>query len=144
MTSQILAIFYLNDLDHYIKEKLGIKYYIRYMDDGILIHHDKEYLKYCLEKINKLCINNYKLKLNSKTKIYNIKDGIDFLGFRYFFNKDKLIVRLRNDTKKNFKKKIKRYGNNNYEKYIQVLGSYKGHLKYASSKNLWYEVVNKG
>lgn len=32
MTSQILAIFYLNDLDHYIKEKLGIKYYIRYMD----------------------------------------------------------------------------------------------------------------
>ena len=42
---------YLNELDHYIKEILGIKYYVRYMDDGILIHEDKNYLKYCLSKI---------------------------------------------------------------------------------------------
>ena len=45
MTSQFLAIFYLNDLDHYIKEKLGCKYYIRYMDDFIIIDTDKEKLK---------------------------------------------------------------------------------------------------
>ena len=45
MSSQFLAILYLNELDHYIKEELKIKYYIRYMDDGILLHKDKEYLK---------------------------------------------------------------------------------------------------
>ena len=48
MTSQILAVFYLNDLDHFVKEKLKIKYYVRYMDDFILFHENKNYLKYCL------------------------------------------------------------------------------------------------
>lgn len=46
-TSRIFAIYYLNDLDHYIKEKLRIKCYVRYLDDFLLIHPDKEYLKEC-------------------------------------------------------------------------------------------------
>ena len=78
MTSQILAIFYLNELDHYIKEVLGIKYYIRYMDDGILIHENKEYLKFCLYKIKSLVEDKYKLKLNNKTRIYSSCGGIEF------------------------------------------------------------------
>ena len=41
MTSQILAIFYLNDFDHYIKEELKIKYYVRYQDDFLLFHESK-------------------------------------------------------------------------------------------------------
>ena len=53
MTSQILAIFYLNDLDHFIKEKLKISYYVRYQDDFLLFHPSKKYLKYCLEQIKK-------------------------------------------------------------------------------------------
>ena len=56
MTSQIMAIFYLNELDHYIKEKLHIKYYLRYMDDGVLLSNDKEYLRYCFDKIKKIMI----------------------------------------------------------------------------------------
>ena len=51
MTSQILAIFYLNDLDHFIKETLKIKYYVRYQDDFLLFHPSKDYLKYCLSEI---------------------------------------------------------------------------------------------
>ena len=61
MTSQFLAIYYLYKLDHYIVHDLKIKYMIRYMDDYILIHYDKNYLKKCLldiseklEKENKL------------------------------------------------------------------------------------------
>lgn len=50
MTSQVIATFYLNELDHFIKDDLKIKSYVRYMDDGVLIHNDKEYLKYCLKK----------------------------------------------------------------------------------------------
>ena len=45
MTSQLLAIYFLNDLDHYIKEKLYCKYYVRYMDDFIIFDPDKEHLK---------------------------------------------------------------------------------------------------
>ena len=56
MSSQIFAIFYLNDLDHFIKEKLRIKCYIRYMDDLILVHEDKEYLNYCLKQIEEKSI----------------------------------------------------------------------------------------
>lgn len=71
MTSQILAIFYLNNLDHFIKEKLKAKYYIRYMDDGVILSNDKKYLKYCLKEINRF-ISCYKLVLNDKTKIINV------------------------------------------------------------------------
>ena len=53
MTSQVLAIFYLNDLDHFIKEDLKIKYYVRYQDDFLLFHQSKEYLKECFIKISK-------------------------------------------------------------------------------------------
>lgn len=143
MTSQILAIFYLNDLDHFIKENLKIKYYIRYMDDGILIHKDKYYLKYCLKEIKYIIEEEYKLKLNSKTKIYSSKEKIEFLGFSYYLKKKKLIIRVKTQTKKKFKRKIKNLRNVDNEKYEHVLASYQGHLKYANSKNLIYETIFK-
>ena len=52
MTSQFLAIYYLNDLDHYIKETLHCKYYIRYMDDFLILDSSKEKLKSIWQKIN--------------------------------------------------------------------------------------------
>lgn len=79
MTSQILGIFYLNDLDHYIKEELKIQYYVRYQDDFLLLHWDKQYLKYCLDKIKEF-LKREKLKLNEKTRIYKSTDNIIFLG----------------------------------------------------------------
>ena len=73
MSSQFLAILYLNELDHSIKNELKIKYYIRDMDDGVLIHRNKEYLKNCLDEIDKI-LKKYKLKLNKKTKLYSSKE----------------------------------------------------------------------
>ena len=67
MTSQILAIFYLNDLDHFIKENLKIKYYVRYQDDFCLFHPSKSYLRFCLNSI-KIFLNHEKLLLNKKTR----------------------------------------------------------------------------
>ncbi len=106
MTSQILAIFYLNNLDHYIKEDLKIKYYIRYMDDGVLMHSDKNYLKYCLKQINSIITKQYHLHLNKKTKIYSSKEEIEFLGFRYHLKNKKLIVKVKTQTKRNLKEKL--------------------------------------
>ena len=79
MTSQILAIFYLNDMDHFIKEKLKIKYYVRYQDDFILFHQSKEYLKQCLEEI-RIFLKKEKLELNIKTRIYKSNDNFIYLG----------------------------------------------------------------
>lgn len=143
MTSQILAIFYLNELYHFIKEELKIKYYIRYMDDGILIHHDKNYLKYCLSKIKDLVENKYKLKLNNKTKIYSIKEGFEFLGFRYYLKNKKKITKVVTSTKKRYKRKVKVLKHKDLKKYKQIIASYNGHLQYANSKNLIYEITTK-
>lgn len=135
MTSQILAIYYLNELDHFIKEKLNIKHYIRYMDDGVLLSHDKEYLKYCLKEIEKI-VRKYKLRLNNKTKIINVtKEGLDFLGFRFYIINNKLILKVRNDTKKRFKRKMRtiKKGSVNKVKSFQIIQSYNGHLKWGNS-----------
>jgi len=148
MSSQALAIMYLNELDHYIKEELKIKYYIRYMDDGILIHKDKEYLKYCLKEIEKI-LDKYKLKLNKKTNISNIKEGFEFLGFRYYVKNSKVILKVKNQTKKRFKRKLKTFNylldkNKITEKEVnQVINSYLGHLSHGSSSKLVYLEKNK-
>ena len=143
-TSQIFAIYYLNELDHYIKEKLKIKYYLRYMDDGILIHESKEYLKYCLEKIKEI-LEEYGLELNEKTKIYTKKEGVTFLGFHFKINNNKVIITLKNETKRRFKKKMRllnelyNEGIINKKELNQILASYKGHL----SKGKCYKLYNK-
>jgi len=144
MTSQIFAILYLNELDHFIKEKLHIKYYIRYMDDGILLSHDKEYLKYCLNEINNI-LDKYKLKLNvKKTRINSIKNGLDFLGFRFVLSNNTLVLKVRNNTKKRFIKKIAIYNSLRKHKFIDkvmyenTLASYRGHLGWGSCKNLLF------
>ena len=79
MDSQRFNNFYLNELDHYIKEVLKIKYYVRYQDDFLLFHHSKEYLKYCLEKIKEFLAKE-KLFLNKKTRIYRDTNNFIFLG----------------------------------------------------------------
>lgn len=79
MSSQTLAVFYLNDLDHYIKETLKIIYYVRYQDDFLLFHESKEYLTDCLIKIKEFLCKE-KLTLNKKTRIYSNKDNFLFLG----------------------------------------------------------------
>ena len=123
MSSQVFAIYYLNELDHYIKERLHIKYYIRYMDDGIILSNNKNYLRYTLKEIKKL-IEKYKLELNSKTKIINVSiEGIEFLGFR-FYKQNNVYLKLRNSTKKRFK-------NNKKINKIEAINNYHSHLKWG-------------
>lgn len=88
MTSQILAIFYLNDLDHFIQEKLHIKGVIRYQDDFLLFHQSKDYLKYCLSEITQF-LNSEDLKLNQKTRIYKNTDNFIFIGRNKYGNYSK-------------------------------------------------------
>lgn len=147
MTSQVIATFYLNELDHYIKEELGIKYYVRYMDDAILIHEDKEYLKYCLSEIEKI-LRKYKLELNRKTKIYSCNEEVEFLGFRFGL-RDRIMMKITNKTKKNLKKKMKKIYNKyekediSYDKLRSVRDSYMGHLNYGTCHNLTYQYLIK-
>lgn len=85
MTSQVLAIFYLNDMDHFIKEKLKIKGVIRYQDDFLLFHHSKDYLKYCLHELTNF-LDKENLKLNKKTRLYKDTDNFIFIGRNKYGN----------------------------------------------------------
>ncbi len=137
-TSQLLAIYYLNELDHYIKEQLHIKYYVRYMDDFILIHHDKEYLKKCLNLINKK-LSYLKLSLNKKTQIYNLKSGVNFLGYKFILKNKKLVILLNNQTRKKIKRKLRKARKNNINFYKKSLASYNGYFKVSTTNNFVYK-----
>ncbi len=125
MTSQFLAIFYLNDFAHYIKEELKMKYYVRYQDDFLLFHESKEYLKYCLLKITNF-LKKEKLELNSKTRIYKNTNNFIFLG-----RKKANYSRYRN-IKRKLKKRYKLYKNKNI-----TLGSF------ISSLHCYESICNK-
>lgn len=80
--SQLVELLVLNDLDHYIKERLHIKGYIRYMDDFIMVHHDKEYLKTCLADIREK-LHGMGFELNRKTQIHPLRQGVKFLQWKF-------------------------------------------------------------
>ncbi len=141
-TSQWFAIYYLDGFDRLIKEKLQIKYYSRYMDDCVLIHQDKEYLKYCLEQMKK-CADDLKLNFNEKTEIFPLKNGVDYLGWHiYLTDSGKVIRKLKQQTKYKYKRKIKyfqrAYADKNMElgAINRVLSSYRTHLAYGHTYRL--------
>ena len=142
-TSQWFALWYLNGLDRLIKEKFGIKYYSRYMDDGILIHENKTYLKQCLEEMTAYVEKELKLSFNEKTQIFPISQGADYLGFRFYLtDTGKVIRRLRTSNKKRWKRRLKLYqkqyrqGTKNFEEITRSMKSYQGHLKYGNTYRL--------
>lgn len=109
MTSQFLGIFYLYKLHHYIVHNLHIKDFIVYMDDYILIHHDKKYLEFVRDKIINILNDIYHLKVNkNKTMIKSNTCGISFLGYNFKVINKKTIIRISNSSKKKLKKKVKK------------------------------------
>lgn len=106
--SQLIALAVLDDLDHYIKEVLSVKYYIRYMDDFVLIHEDKEYLKYCLSEIGKQ-LNSIGLELNNKTGISKLSQGVKLLQWRFILcDSGKILRRMDNKKISKQRRKIKK------------------------------------
>ncbi len=109
LTSQTLANHYLSEVDHFVKEKLRVKFYIRYMDDMIILGSSKEYLKDILVELKLFIETKLELHLNPKTHIYPACQGVDFTGYRIW--KTHILPRKRNvkAAKKRFKSISKRY-----------------------------------
>lgn len=85
LTSQFFANFYLNELDYFVKHRLKAEYYIRYVDDFVILHISKETLAEWKEQINKFLKDKLSLELHpEKTRIIPLRRGITLLGFRIF------------------------------------------------------------
>jgi len=86
LTSQFFANVYLNELDQFVKHKLKAKYYIRYVDDFVILHENKEKLLEYKDKISKYLIY-LRLELHpTKSNILPLRNGITFLGYRIFYH----------------------------------------------------------
>lgn len=82
-----------NKIDHYIKDVLRMKFYERYMDDGLIISRSKEKLRECLEALRRLCAE-HGIKLNEKkTQIIKLTRGFTFLKVRFRYGKTGAVVR---------------------------------------------------
>ena len=146
-TSRWFALYYLDPLDRLIKEKLRIKHYVRYMDDGILVHPDKEYLNHALALVKEK-LSELKLEFNEKTQISPISEGVDFLGFRFYLtDTGKVIRRLRTVNKRKWKRRLKKFkeeyrtGDKSLEEISRSIASYRGHLSHGHTYKLRKKVM---
>lgn len=137
LSSQTIALTYLDPVDQMIKRELGIKGYVRYVDDFVLIHEDKEYLQYCKRRIEQK-LKELKIEFNPKSDIFPIKNGVDFLGFHtYLTDSGKVIKKLRRKSKVEVRRKL-RYMKEKLasqeveiENIIQSYTSWRGHADYG-------------
>ncbi len=84
LTSQWFANIFLNPLDHFIKENLRCKGYVRYLDDFLIFANSKQFLIFCLKEIEHFLVK-LSLKLNTrKSKILKCKEGVEFCGWTIF------------------------------------------------------------
>ena len=135
LTSQFFAGVYLNELDQFVKHRLKAKYYIRYVDDFVILHHDKDILINYKKQINEFLLKNLKLELHpDKSSILTLNTGIGFLGFRIFFYHK--LIKKKNlshfDRKFNKLRKLYKEELIDREKIIEKL---EGWLAYVSHAN---------
>ena len=138
-TSQCFALYYLDSFDRIIKEKYRVKYYSRYMDDGVIFSHDKNLLIRLNNEL-KEHIKILKLEFNEdKNVIFPIKQGITYLGFTYHLtNTGKIIVKMA----KNKKKRLIRHLNHHSLKK-ESLVSYRNYLRNRSMNNKMINNLSK-
>lgn len=141
MTSQFLAIFYLNDLDHYIKEILKCKYYIRYMDDFIIFDTRKDRLKE-IWKIIEQKITELKLTMNPKSNIVKLNNGLSFVGYKYIIENGKFKIKFKKKTIKKIVKRLKILKEKDKEKYYKTYASYYGYLKKIKKSERVFKMNN--
>ena len=91
---QIAGISVLDRVDHYIKEQLRCKLYLRYMDDMVLISNDRAYLEGCQEAVTSLLAEMGFTANPKKTGIRKLEDGIPFLGYTFRLTETGKVLRL--------------------------------------------------
>lgn len=134
LTSQLFANIYMNEFDQFVKHKLKIEYYIRYADDFVILSENKKYLENIIDPIRNFLWNELKLTLHpDKIFIKTLSSGMDFLGWKHFF--DHRI--LRNTTRA---RTIKNIQNNDYN--FATLNSYFGLLGHGNTHKIKNKIIN--
>jgi RNA-directed DNA polymerase len=138
LTSQLWANLYLNELDQFVKHQLKCRWYVRYMDDWVILSTDKTQLQEVKAQIADYLDQHLALQLNSKTNVFPAAQGINFLGYRIWAT-HRL---LRKSSVKRMKRMLRRFeqdyadGSIELEHITASIASWLGHASHANCYNL--------
>lgn len=149
LTSQVFANFYMHQFDAFVKKELGLKYYGRYVDDFVIVHPDKDYLKSLIPKLSDFLLSTLQLTLHPK-KIYlqHYSKGVKFLGTVIKPNR----IYIANRTKGNFYNAIEKQNKiiqdhkptkEDKAAFLSSMNSYLGIMKHYKSYKLRKRMIFK-
>jgi retron-type reverse transcriptase len=142
LTSQFFANVYLDELDYFIKHTIKAKYYIRYVDDFVILHDSKLHLEKWKSEISEFLKTRLKLEMHpQKSKVSSLSGGVDFVGFRNYWH-------FRLLRKRNIKKMLKavdkyRLGEISKERLLESFQGWNAYAKWANSYRLRKRLVMK-
>lgn len=142
LTSQFFANIYLNGLDHFVKERLSVKGYVRYVDDFVLFGDDRDELSGARLEIEHL-LRQLRLLIHPiKSQLFETKLGVDFVGYRILGDR----VRVRNANLRRSRKRLRslaaRYsrGEVSVAEVTQRIRSWLAHLQHADTRRLTMDI----
>jgi RNA-directed DNA polymerase len=142
LTSQFFANIYLNKLDNFIKRRLRAKYYVRYVDDFVILHTSKKTLRLWMQEIDNFLKDKLRLKLHpDKSKIIFLPSGIDFVGFRNFYHFK--LLRKRSIRKMIYLIENYREDKITKENLLEIFHGWQAHAKWANTFKLRKSLIKK-
>ncbi len=149
LTSQVFANFYMDSFDHFVKHDLKIQYYGRYVDDFVIVHEDKEYLKKLIPQLSEYLQTELQVTIHPK-KIYlqHYSKGVKFLGTVILPNR----IYIADRTKGNFYNAIAKHNQiardhkpskEEQQAFQSSMNSYLGIMKHYKSYKLRKEMIFK-
>jgi len=144
LSSQFFANVYLDALDQFVKHELKAGRYLRYVDDFVLVHHDRAQLAVWQTRIEEFLRTRLRLSLKADIRLRPLRDGIDFLGYvihpTHTLARRRVVVHAR-ETLQAWERAHVRgqqlHGTpEDFRRIGSVLASYQGHLRHANSHRL--------
>lgn len=147
LTSQLFGNIYLNDFDHFVKRDLKIKYYGRYVDDFVLIHNDRKYLKSIISEIKSYLKRELQLTLHpDKIYLQHFSKGVKYLGavikpYRIYISKRTVGNLYDNIRKMNEIVKEKKPDKEEIDNFIASMNSYLGILQHYKTYTIRKKIL---
>ncbi|MBN2164784.1 MAG: RNA-directed DNA polymerase [Marinilabiliaceae bacterium] len=149
LTSQVFTTFYMDSIDHFVKHDLKIRYYGRYVDDFVIVHENKEYLRNLIPKLSEYLQSELQTTIHPK-KIYlqHYCKGVKFLGTVILPNR----IYISDRTKDNFYNAIENQNQiardhkptkEQQQAFQSSMNSYLGIMKHYKSYKLRKEMLSE-
>lgn len=126
-----------SNLDHYLKDRYGVKYYYRYCDDGRVYSHSKKVI-WAIRNIVHERMESIDLKIKESERVFPTETGVDFLGYVTYSPEH---IRLWKRVKQDFARAFHRVKSRRRRQ--ELIASFYGIAKHACCRHLFYKLTGK-